>query len=125
MAPKHPGRTRPADVTVPPYLNTFVRRLSQALGWRGGFLYCAKGGIVGQSPENRWAAHDPRRFAVDHLFSEMLSKFSSGKTTAEQEKRTWDKFWEAEELCKIGNSFFLHRDPIHFSTSVVGVWLIL
>lgn len=125
MAPKHLGLNRPIDVALRPVLVPFVRRLSQALGWRGESQTAVGGRPKGESPENRWFAHDPRRFAVDHLMSELLSKFDDSKSSVAKEAKTWEKFWEAEALCTEANRFFTHKDPVHFSTSALGVWSIL
>lgn len=125
MDPTHPGRNRPVDVTLRPFLVPFIRRLSQALGWQGETQSCKLGRAVGESPENRWFSHVPNRFAVDHLMSEILSKFDDSKSSDQKESKTWERFWEAEDLCSQANMFFLRRDPAHFSTSELGVWSIL
>lgn len=125
MAPKSPGSNRPAVAFVRPFLVPFLSRLSRATGWTGSLRSICEGRAVGESPENRWFAHDPRRFAVDHLFSEILSKYDDRKSSALKELTCWAKFHEAEGLCSEANMFFTRRDPKHFSTSATGVWSIL
>lgn len=41
--------------------------------------------------------------AVSYLFSEMLSKYDDGKPSPDKERTTWERFREAEDLCRTTN----------------------
>lgn len=125
MDPKSPGRNRPVNVALPPFLDQFVTQLTRVADWHGDReVFRNAAGVTGASP-SRGCPSDPGRFAVEYLFEEILSKFDDGKPSADKERTTWDRFHKAEEACASTNQRLRTHDPAFFSTESTGVYSLI
>lgn len=126
MAQKPPGRNRPVNVAVRPFLPELIERLLRATRWDPAECKAVEDGIVKPgSYQGEWCVDNPDRFAVSYLWGELLSKFDDKKPSAEKEDRTWARFFEAEDACARTNERLIYKDPCHFSTSDKGVWSLI
>jgi len=65
------------------------------------------------------------QFAVGYLASEILSKYDDGKPSPTKEENTWERFFEAEEICRQTNEKLTRGKSSLYSLSERGVWSIL
>lgn len=89
-------------------LAEFTTRLARVFGCQAE--YKGPGSIT---PE--WTGDTPRlrRFAVDHLFGEIFSKFDDEKSSLSKWDSCLEKFFEAEGLCKATNERFIERSFLY------------
>lgn len=124
MVPQAPGRNRPVNVGLRPFLSYFCSELARVTGWDGDReAYCST--VTGKSPENGGSTGDPRGFAVGYLFQELLSKFDDGKKSKNKDDTTWDRFKQAEDACASTNQRLRTHDSALFSTECTGVYSLL
>jgi hypothetical protein len=123
VATKPPGRNRPVNVAVPPFLDKFLAKLARATHWDRLSEVCAvDGSVIPGSPKGVWCDYSPNRFAVEYLWQELLSKYDDKKSSASKKQETMRRFNAAEEACAETNLRLRHPDPATFSTASTGVW---
>lgn len=90
-----PSRHRPFRLTnlqIQSWFSAFTEALGQSRPFSPG--------STDISPELHTC---PDKFARDYLLSEILSKLDDGLPSPTKAKTTWDRFFEAEELCRQTN----------------------
>lgn len=104
MAKKPPRRNRRVNGDISVDLKHFLTRLARALCWEGD---AAVLGQPGSYSADR-ACNTPGRFAVDYLFSEIMSKFDDCRKDTDQVKtqEALKKFHQAEVSCTSTNEWF-------------------
>lgn len=122
MARKPPGRNRPDNVALRPFLSDFLARLARVTHW-GGDTSCYTNGprLTGASPENRGCPYDSRGYAVGYLFQEIMSKFNDGCESVTKTETTWQRFKAAEDLCASTNQRLQHATPPDLNKGLIGV----
>lgn len=122
MVAKSPGRNRPVNVDVSLDLKDIISRLSRATNWcRESVFIHEDGKLIPGSPESSWCVADPGRFAVEYLWSEVLSKYDDGSPSPEKMNTAMAKFREAEEMCALTNKRFSRLEglPSHLACTFV------
>ncbi len=122
---KRPGPARSHNSGVPrSSLEEFVRCLGQTLS-------CERFDTYVSGSDVRPGSFEPRmdigadQFAIEYLAAHILSKYDDGKPSKEKEDRTWQRFFEAEELCRVTNERLTHGKATLFSVSETGAWSLI
>nr|UOL49017.1 MAG: hypothetical protein 4 [Leviviridae sp.] len=122
---KRPGPARSHNSGVPrALLEQFVRCLGQSLHCELFDTYVSEGDVRPGSIEPRMDC-SPDQFAIGYLAGTFLSKYDDGKPSKEKEEKTWERFFEAEEICRQTNERLTRNKATLYSTKRTGVWSIL
>lgn len=128
MATRKSSAARSCNVAVPRH--AFPKVLDE-LKYRLGFgdprsNYVSPEGRVLPGSFEPGFSLSPGEFAVEYLFSCVVSKYDDGQPSPHKEQTTWKKFHEAEEQCARTNRL-LDGDlqSVMYSTRRDGVWSVL
>lgn len=104
MAKRPPRADRRVNGDISVDLQSFLQRLSRAVGWEGDQAVLGQPGSYAPGR----VSDTPARKAVDYLFEEIMSKFDdeSAETDALKTEEALVKFRQAEGICAESNIYF-------------------
>lgn len=127
MDTRPPGRNRPINVAVPLDLERFACELDKALGGNGYHVpFSTKTGKI-RPGGGEWRGDllpFNGKFGVAYLFQELFSKFDDKLPSPDKEAATWERFFQAEEQCRLTNHR-LSYDKSRHSVSATSVWSVI
>lgn len=99
MLSRNPGRNRPVNVVVPPFLLAFVRKLGWATDCEIAASRATTGDVIVPGSYGERCGDHPREVGVGLLWDSLLSKFDDGKSSVDKQRACWSRFDEAEQMC--------------------------